>query len=175
MILVGLSSRTNEQSINCLREIFSDYPVLSVDLKALINIAAVELKRSSYDDSNNSIHHQMEEVLHLKSFCSACGNGKIVVGGLIGKVFKQWLLSNKINHIVGNLFKEDDIIYLPDTAAANCIYANETIIRRSYEEYPDSVNVFLTNPYLKLISQLEVKSDELAKVDGALTCCSVLF
>jgi hypothetical protein len=37
------------------------------------------------------------------------------------------------------------------------------------------VNVFLTHPYLKLISQLEVRSDELAKVDGALTCCSVLF
>ena len=176
MILVGLSSRTNNQSIKCLQEIFPHYPVISVDLKTLMDLAAVEYNRSTYNRSSNSTHHQMEEVLHLKSFCSACGNGKIVVGGLIGQVFKQWLLSNKMNHIVGNIFKEDDdIIYLPDAAAANCIYANETIIRRSYEEYPDSVNVFLTHPYLKFIPQLEVRSDELAKVDGALTCCSVLF
>ena len=170
MILVGLSSRTNEQSIKCLKEIFPYYPVISVDLKTLLDLAAVEYNRSS-----NNTHHQIDEVLHLKSFCSACGYGKIVVGGLIGQVFKQWLLSNNMNHIVGHLFKEDDIIHVPDAAAANCIYANETIIRRSYEEYPDSVNVFLTHPYFKLISQLEVRSDELAKVDGALTCCSVLF
>ena len=98
VILVGLSSRTNEQSIKCLQEIFPHYPVISVDLKTLIDLAAVEYNRSS-----NSTHHQIEEVLHLKSFCSACGNGKIVVGGLIGQVFKQWLLSNKMNHIFGNI------------------------------------------------------------------------
>jgi N-dimethylarginine dimethylaminohydrolase len=168
VILVGLSSRTNEQSIKCLQEIFPYYPVISIDLKTLMDLAAVEYNRSSKSTHH---HHQMEEVLHLKSFCSACGDGKIVVGGLIGQIFKQLLLSNKMNH----LFKEVDIIHVPDAAAANCIYANETIIRRSSEEYPDSVKVFLTHPYLKLISQLEVRSDELAKVDGALTCCSVLF
>lgn len=142
-----------------------------------MNLAAIEYNSSRCNSSNNkTTHHQIEEMLHLKSFCSACGEGKIVVGGLIGQVFKQWLLDNKINYnMVGNLFKDDDIIHLPDAAAANCIYANEIIIRRSYEEYPDSVDIFLTNPYLKLISQLEVRSDELAKVDGALTCCSVLF
>jgi len=106
---------------------------------------------------------EFEQILHLKSACSMCGPDHILVGGDLGL-----LISNKINEISPSTYK---ITYVHDPEAANCLYINDTLIRRTEDEFP------LSADQLASIGgkQLQVGASELAKVDAALTCCSVLF
>jgi dimethylargininase len=103
------------------------------------------------------------KTLHLKSACSVCGPNHILVGGELGKIIATAIESSspgtyKFTHVV-------------DEEAANCVYSNGTLIRRTKEEFPNSADG------LKSIGgkQIEIRASELAKVDAALTCCSVLF
>jgi dimethylargininase len=102
-------------------------------------------------------------VLHLKSACSMCGEGHVLTGGVVGSEIAKAMqrsapLRYRYSHVV-------------DAAASNCVYVNGHLLRRSGEEFPHS------SAALTAIGgvQIEVESSELAKVDGALTCCSVLF
>ena len=136
-----------------------------------------------------------EPVLHLKSFCSMCGEGKIITGGPFGRAFKRYLAERGPLHhrfriiccqtplrAIGEYadfrdfaYHSYDVIHVPDAAAANCLYINGTIIRRATDEFPESGKVFETHESLCLENQIELEYDELAKVDGALTCCSLLI
>jgi N-dimethylarginine dimethylaminohydrolase len=62
-------------------------------------------------------------------------------------------------------------VAVPDTEASNCVYINGTIIRRSTKEFPESGKIFRKIH----IPQIEIELTELSKVDGAITCCSLLF
>lgn len=94
--------------------------------------------------------------LHLKSFCSMGGEGVVLVGGNIGTAFADTLPAKY------------HIVELPSMEAANCVFVNGTLIHRG--DLPNSERLFqsVTTP------RIAVDADELAKVDGALTCCSVL-
>ena len=102
-------------------------------------------------------------ILHLKSACSMCGPDHIVVGGELGK-----LIANSVESVSPQTYK---ITRLPDAEAANCIYVNDILIRRTREDFPNSADV------LDSIGgkQVLISVSELSKVDAALTCCSVLF
>ncbi|XP_072129376.1 N(G),N(G)-dimethylarginine dimethylaminohydrolase 1 isoform X2 [Mobula birostris] len=70
-----------------------------------------------------------------------------------------------------------DKLTLPDDEAANCVYLNtpehgHVLLHRSAEEHPESAKVF---EKLKDYLLIPVANSELAKVDGGLTCCSILF
>lgn len=112
------------------------------------------------------INPYMKHVLHLKSVLSVCGYNKMVVGGDIGK---KIILSND------SFPKDNRIEYLsiPDIEASNLIYANDTIITRSSKEYPSSIEKI--KDYVGKGNVIEVNMDELEKLDGAITCCSVLY
>lgn len=134
-----------------------------------------------------------ERVLHLKSFCSMAGDGKILVGGNVGKRFQDffaerilweidWIPASRgpshfdlTGKMRPDLYPQYDVIHLPDIAASNCVHVNGTIIRRATEEFPESGRIFETRDSLKNVNQIEIVYDELAKVDGALTCCSLLM
>jgi hypothetical protein len=60
---------------------------------------------------------------------------------------------------------------LIDQDAANCVYVNGTLIRRASHEFPRSADALISLGG----QQIEVEANELAKVDGALSCCSVFF
>lgn len=62
------------------------------------------------------------------------------------------------------------ICKVPDTEAANCLFINGTLVHRSAEEFPVSASLLKTLGY----PTVEVNASELAKCDGALTCCSLL-
>ena len=120
-----------------------------------------------------------EDVLHLKSLCSMCGEGTILFGGKMGKILSHYLTNPQNNPVVTNIHPSPSAvvykhIHVPDTAAANVVYVNNTIVRRAKHEYPLS-DAILRAQVDKNIRQIEVEADELAKVDGALSCCSVLY
>lgn len=178
---MGLSSRTNSEGIRDLSRAFPWYEVTIISL----------------DEFQEDIPKQ-EQVLHLKSFCSMCGENKILVGGSVGRRFQSFFAEREYwemdsipprrnesfdwEHMdrerkkkVPDLFPQYEVILLPDAAAANCIYVNNTIIRRASEEFPESGKVFETHDSLRNANQIELVYDELAKVDGAISCCSVLM
>lgn len=102
-------------------------------------------------------------VLHLKSACSMCGDGHVLTGGAVGME-----VAKAMEMISPRRYRYSHVV---DAAASNCVYVNGHLLRRSGNEFPHSSAV------LKAIGgeQIEVEASELAKVDGALTCCSVLF
>ena len=61
--------------------------------------------------------------------------------------------------------------FVPDEAAANVVSVNGALLRRSAKEFPAS------DAALRLIGgkQVQLEASELGKVDGALSCCSLLF
>nr|KAF6504598.1 dimethylarginine dimethylaminohydrolase 1 [Rousettus aegyptiacus] len=70
-----------------------------------------------------------------------------------------------------------DKLTVPDNVAANCIYLNipskgHVLLYRTPEEYPESAKVY---EKLKDHMLIPVSLSELEKVDGLLTCCSVLI
>lgn len=110
-------------------------------------------------------HAPVEDVLHLKSFCSMCSEDIILTGGELGLALQR-VLRREID--------KPQFIHVPDVGAANCVYVNQTLIRRSRTEFPNSEAIF-RQQVPKYIRHVEVEAGELAKVDGALTCCSLLL
>uniref|UniRef100_A0AAY5L7T1 Dimethylargininase n=1 Tax=Esox lucius TaxID=8010 RepID=A0AAY5L7T1_ESOLU len=172
---VGLSKRTNQRGAEILADAFKDYAVSTVPVT---------------------------DGLHLKSFCSMGGPGLIVIGssepaqkalkachggGLCGlscsltlsdvpqKVFRTTVLDNCIMQQMSD--HRYDKLTVPDDLAANTIYMNlpnkgHVLLHCTPDEFPDSAKVF---EKLKDHMLIPVSNMEKAKVDGALTCCSILI
>ncbi|XP_077572836.1 N(G),N(G)-dimethylarginine dimethylaminohydrolase 1 isoform X1 [Stigmatopora nigra] len=108
--------------------------------------------------------------LHLKSFCSMGGPGLIVIGSSEPAQKALKIMQQMSDH-------HYDKLTVPDDLAANCIYMNlpnkgHVLLHSTKEEYPESVKVF---DKLKDYMLIPVSNSEKVKVDGALTCCSVLI
>ncbi|XP_032884990.1 N(G),N(G)-dimethylarginine dimethylaminohydrolase 1 isoform X1 [Amblyraja radiata] len=108
--------------------------------------------------------------LHLKSFCTMAGPELIAIGS-----------SDQAQKTLMNMQEMSEHRYekltLPDDMAANCVYLNiptkgHVLLHRTAEEFPDSAKEF---GKLKDYLLIPVCNTELAKVDGGLTCCSILF
>ncbi|XP_055486760.1 N(G),N(G)-dimethylarginine dimethylaminohydrolase 1 isoform X2 [Leucoraja erinacea] len=108
--------------------------------------------------------------LHLKSFCTMAGPELIAIGS-----------SDQAQKTLMNMQEMSEHRYekltLPDDEAANCVYLNipnkgHVLLHRTAEEFPDSAKEF---GKLKDYLLIPVRNTELAKVDGGLTCCSILF
>ena len=64
-----------------------------------------------------------------------------------------------------------ELVHVPDMSAANCVWANDVLVRPlSSEMSAESSRVLDTLSG----SHVQVATSELAKLDGAITCCSVL-
>lgn len=110
------------------------------------------------------------EGLHLKSFCSMGGPGLIVIGSSDHAQKALKTMQQMSTH-------RYETLTLPDDLAANCIYMNlpgkgKVLLHHPAEMFPQSVKLFekLTDYTL-----IPVDNAEKRKVDGALTCCSVLI
>ncbi|XP_065410225.1 N(G),N(G)-dimethylarginine dimethylaminohydrolase 1 isoform X1 [Chrysemys picta bellii] len=108
--------------------------------------------------------------LHLKSFCSMAGPNLIAIGSTEAAQKALKTMQQMSDH-------RYDKLTVPDDAAANCIYLNipgkgHVLLHRAPEEYPESAKVF---EKLKDHMLIPIASTELEKVDGLLTCCSVLI
>ncbi len=156
---VGLSARTNLEGIDSLQAAFPNYPVIYVDVSEL-----------------NEGLPQKDHILHLKSCTSVCGTGRLLAGGPTGERFLQYL--EKRDKVAPSGSRPTcgtkyEVIMVPDVEAANCLFINGTIVRRATSEFPLSGAVFET--VLKDTPQVEVVCSELSKMDGAISCCSLLL
>ncbi|XP_068563779.1 N(G),N(G)-dimethylarginine dimethylaminohydrolase 1 isoform X1 [Cebidichthys violaceus] len=110
------------------------------------------------------------EGLHLKSFCSMGGPGLILIGSSEPAQKTLKIMQQMSDH-------RYDKLTVPDDFAANCIYMNlpnkgHVLLHPTAEQYPESAKVF---EKLKDYMLIPVCNMEKVKVDGALTCCSVLI
>ncbi|XP_017276006.2 N(G),N(G)-dimethylarginine dimethylaminohydrolase 1 isoform X2 [Kryptolebias marmoratus] len=110
------------------------------------------------------------EGLHLKSFCSMGGPGLIIIGSSEPAQKALKIMQQMSDH-------RYDKLTVPDDLAANCVYMNlpnkgHVLVHCTVEEFPESVKVF---EKLKDHMLIPVSNLEKVKVDGALTCCSVLI
>ncbi|XP_038858741.1 N(G),N(G)-dimethylarginine dimethylaminohydrolase 1 isoform X3 [Salvelinus namaycush] len=108
--------------------------------------------------------------LHLKSFCSMGGPGLIVIGSSEPAQKALKIMQQMSDH-------RYDKLTVPDDIAANTIYMNlpgkgHVLLHCTPEEFPESAKVF---EKLKDHMLMPVSNMEKVKVDGALTCCSVLI
>jgi N-dimethylarginine dimethylaminohydrolase len=162
VIIAGLTTRTNAQGAAGLQEVFPAFPVVTIDVPKLAATARKQAVLAHCGEGS------VEEVLHLKSFCSMCTEKTILVGGRLGSALQEDLGRNPL------ISAEHDFIHVPDMAAANCVLVNTTLLRRTRGEFPAS-DAVLSALMPRRIRQVEVVGGELAKVDGALSCCSLLF
>lgn len=104
--------------------------------------------------------------LHLKSMMSMAGPGIIAVGS-----------SDHAQKAIRQIKKVSNFDYmtvtLPDDAAANCVYINKTLLHCSEDEFPESYKVFAEK--FPKTTRVPIPNNELFKVDGALTCKSLLI
>uniref|UniRef100_A0A8C1NIW3 Dimethylarginine dimethylaminohydrolase 1 n=1 Tax=Cyprinus carpio TaxID=7962 RepID=A0A8C1NIW3_CYPCA len=112
----------------------------------------------------------VQDALHLKSFCSMAGPGLIAIGSSEAAQKALKIMQQMSDH-------RYDKLTLPDDSAANCIYMNlpskgDVLLHCTPEEFPESAQVF---EKLKDHMLIPVTNQEKAKVDGGLTCCSVLI
>lgn len=108
--------------------------------------------------------------LHLKSFCSMGGPGLIVTGSSEHAQKAIKIMQQMSDH-------RYDKLTVPDDLGANCIYMNlpgkgHVLLHHPADMFPQSVKVLekLTDYTL-----IPVPNGEKCKVDGALTCCSILI
>ena len=62
---------------------------------------------------------------------------------------------------------------LPHDAPANVVVANGCMIHVDKSEHPESAAVL--EDHFRSMRRIAVHNKELAKVDGSLTCCSILI
>lgn len=62
---------------------------------------------------------------------------------------------------------------LPEDTGANCLYLNNTLIHACGEWLPDSCRRY--EELQTSAKKVALNNSELSKVDGCLTCCSVLI
>ncbi|XP_048845536.1 N(G),N(G)-dimethylarginine dimethylaminohydrolase 1-like isoform X1 [Brienomyrus brachyistius] len=107
---------------------------------------------------------------HLKSFCSMGGPDLIIIGSSEQAQRALKIMKQMSDH-------RYDKLTVPDDTAANCIYVHlpdkgHVLLHCTPEEFPESAKVF---ERLKDYVLIPVSNAEKVKVDGALTCCSVLI
>jgi dimethylargininase len=146
---VGLTRRTNQAAVDALRRALrSRHPA------ACSAVVAVPFA-----------HHA--DVLHLKSVCSTFGDDAVaIVAGAIGDAVEAAVLQH---------LPRFSILRVPDAPAANVVSANGTVLIRAATEFPSSAPLLRSAATQRHLRSVELDGSELAKVDGALTCGSVLL
>lgn len=92
-----------------------------------------------------------------------CGPDHLLVGGELGQ-----LIAKSIEAASPAVYR---ITHVTDAEAANCLYINGVLFRRTREEFPNSADALDSLGG----EQIQITASELSKVDAALTCCSVLI
>lgn len=102
--------------------------------------------------------------LHLKS-CMTMADENVIVCG------NSPSASDALKQVLSKATKEYSVLRVPDDHAANVVLVNDTILCRSAEE--------ISSSYKELeklsIKKIQLKGNELAKVDGCHTCKSLLY
>ncbi len=104
--------------------------------------------------------------LHLKSYLTMAGPDLVTVGASPGARAARKVIQE-------NAHFKYDFFEVPDETGANCVYLNKTLIHTSKSAFPESAAKI---EEMKLdAKKIPISMTEMNKVDGCLTCCSVLI
>jgi dimethylargininase len=183
-IFVGLSRRTNALGAEAVSNAFPGVKVTTIPLNSLvskehINRSIRESKENlgGLGGSGGVGSGGITSVLHLKSLATVIGPDTVaVVDSELGRAAAFFMQdSSGVPRAARRSGQRLSFVTLPDAEAANVIYLNGTILCRPEKDFPrsfDAISAFAEAAELKVV---EVDTSELAKADGALTCCSVLL
>lgn len=177
ILVVGISSRTNKAGVRCLEQSFPYYAVVPVPVR---------------------------DGLHLKSFMSQCGSRHVRVGAArlgtaawpalargsgdrggrgehcltpalpcqlaVADTEQGRSAARAIEHVCPG---EVAFVMVHHAAAANCLWVNGALVHRAEAEYANDIMAILAGT--DATSTHALTAGELQKVDGLLTCSSVLL
>ncbi|PFX25418.1 N(G),N(G)-dimethylarginine dimethylaminohydrolase 1 [Stylophora pistillata] len=128
-----------------------------------LGLKVVEMQEPAALDGGDVLF-TVTEHLHLKSMMTMAGDDMIVVGES-EEAKNAWSEMEKKAR-----FRYEKLSVSEDTAA-NCVFVNGTLLHLSAAEIPNSIETFnkITGP------KIELENSELHKVDGCLTCLSILI
>jgi hypothetical protein len=154
------------EGIESLAKVFPAYRVTAVDIthSAFTSPAAAAVKEEEEGEESTDKREEAPLPLHLKSMCSRGGDTTLLLGGRAGHV-----LAGVVEAVAPRSY---DLVLLPDMAAANCVWANGVLVRPLAAEMSAESSLLLDALPGK---HVQVATSELAKLDGAITCCSVLI
>jgi dimethylargininase len=151
-IFVGISSRTNMAGCQALGNAVHKTLTSVLDRPEVIPLP---LGAAAAADG----------ILHLKSALTCAGPGVLVTGG--GRTGLK--LQETIEGLRPGSYS---FLHCPLKDAANVVYVNGILLRR----HDDEICVGSRRVLNSLGGlQIQLRGDELAKVDGALSCCSLLI
>lgn len=135
---------------------------------------------------SHSHSHAHSHPLHLKSVMSVIGPGSLAVSDDdFGRAIAFAVVESS-KRTDRRFHQGYQILLTPDTQAANAVFANGVLIHRAASEFPESAAVFREHligegmidrrdDASKNHASIGLDMSELAKADGALTCCSLLL
>jgi len=179
----GLSERTNIIGVEALRGAFPGVRVTPVPLKELTRVSHREaVARLAHSTARDNAYPEFvstgKGTLHLKSILSMVGFDTLAVANTpLGRAVLDFILNNSgvpkdVRAAGGKLTYF--LIPASESAAANALLVNESLIVRSSKEFPQSVELYREHAKEAGLKVIEVDVGEFAKADGALTCCSIL-
>jgi len=179
-IFIGLSRRTNALGAQAVSNAFPGVKVTTIPLQNLMSKEHVnrsEREKREGQRVGGGGGGGATSVLHLKSLATVIGPDTVaVVDSELGRAAAFFMQdSSGVPKAARRAGQRLSFVTLPDAEAANVVYANGSIICRPMKDFPksfDAISAFAEAAELRVI---EVDTSELAKADGALTCCSVLL
>jgi dimethylargininase len=178
-IFVGLSSRTNALGVEALRAAFPGLRVTAVPLAALADDAARGVRhRLAHATAASEREEELAQCkpLHLKSLLTAVGKDTLAAAqGALGTAVAHAVQAT--SGVPRGVRRAGGAVQflLVKQPAANAVLVNGTLLVRAREECPqghDALATYAQDEGLKLVS---LNMSELAKADGALSCCSILL
>lgn len=135
-----------------------------VGLSSRTNQEGIEVLRKAFPDY--PVHSIVinNSTLHLKSMMTMADENIIICG-------QSPDACEAIKKVQEKATRVYSIMRTPDDKGANVVIVNKTILCRSKSDYPQSY----TEIDKLSISKIELNATELSKVDGCLTCCSLLY
>jgi dimethylargininase len=139
---------------------------LFVGLSERTNFAAVEVLANAFDVETVSVPFDNSNALHLTSIvCHMDSNTLLAPTGVVGDQALEAMRYNELGY---------DAIRLPNMLACNVVAVNGGILAQD-GGCQESKALLLSAAAERGLSMHFVDGSEIAKVDGALTCCSVLL
>jgi dimethylargininase len=179
---VGLSARTNAAGAAALGAAFPGLRVTPVPLVALAaSVERAQAARLAHPTARKQLSAQRAAAapLHLKSLVSIVGADTLAVADTpLGNEVAHFLQdASGVPRALKRAGAKLQFVLIPaiDAASANAVLVNGTLLIRSGTEHAEGAAELCEFAKGVGLGVVQLDMSELAKADGALTCCSILF
>lgn len=186
---VGLSRRTNAAGAAKLREAAGGIPVFEVPMEDVAQSAATKSSVASSlspPDDPGIEPARLDDTLHLKSAISLASEDVVLCGPSAGHRALAEHVAQKLVEVRKNSAEAGSkasaqwgdvkVAQVDELAGANAVLCNGALMCRTEAECPGAyreLDRMRSAGWIDLL--LPSAGSELEKIDGALTCCSVLL